>query len=72
MAKTKEELNELKKKVESLNSKLAELSEGELLEVTGGIAKWAYTVGCTGSIKDSNPSTITRSAHTILQEQSEE
>ena len=34
--KTKEELNALKKEVESLNKKLAELSEEELSQVSGG------------------------------------
>ena len=34
--KTKEELNALKNEVKSLNKKLAELSEDELKEVTGG------------------------------------
>lgn len=35
--KTKEELNALKNEVETLNKKLAELSEEELKEVVGGI-----------------------------------
>ena len=34
--KTKEELNTLKNEVESLNRKLAELSEDEMNEVAGG------------------------------------
>ena len=34
--KTKEELNALKEEVEALNKKLAELSEEELVQVTGG------------------------------------
>ncbi len=37
--KNKEELNALKEEVETLNRKLAELNEEELLQVTGGIAK---------------------------------
>ena len=37
--KTLEELNALKEKVETVNKKLAELSEEELAQVTGGIAK---------------------------------
>lgn len=37
MTKTKEELNALKKEVETLGNKLAELSEEELQEVSGGI-----------------------------------
>ena len=35
--KTKEELNTLKDEAETLKGKLAELSEDELAEVTGGI-----------------------------------
>ena len=34
--KTKEELNALKKEVETLNKKLAELTEDELKQVAGG------------------------------------
>ena len=34
--KTKEELNALKEEVEAVNKKLAELSEDELMQVTGG------------------------------------
>ena len=34
--KTKEELNALKNEVETLNKKLAELTEDELKQVTGG------------------------------------
>ena len=34
--KTKEELNELKEEVENLNRKLAELTEEELAQVSGG------------------------------------
>ena len=34
--KTKEELNALKEEVETLNKKLAELSEEELAQVAGG------------------------------------
>ena len=35
--KTKEELNALKEEVETLNKKLAELTEEELAQVSGGI-----------------------------------
>ena len=35
-SKTKEELNALKKEVEAMNKKLAELNEEELAQVTGG------------------------------------
>ena len=34
--KTKEELNELKEEVETVNKKLAELTEEELAQVSGG------------------------------------
>ena len=37
MAKTKEELNELKQEYDSLTNKLKELTEDELLQVTGGL-----------------------------------
>ena len=40
--KTKEELNALKEEVETLNKKLAELSEEELAQVSGG----AYQGAC--------------------------
>ena len=36
--KTKEELNALKNEVEALNKKLAELSEDELKQISGGFA----------------------------------
>ena len=36
MSKTKEELNELKEEVESVNEKLQELTEEDLEQVTGG------------------------------------
>ena len=36
--KTEEELNALKEEVETVNKKLAELSEDELMQVTGGFA----------------------------------
>ncbi|MCQ2911633.1 MAG: bacteriocin [Clostridia bacterium] len=37
MAKTKEELKELKQEIETLTFKLRELSDDELKEVTGGL-----------------------------------
>ena len=42
--KTEKELNELKEEVENLKKKLAELSEDELKQVTGGIGvrDWNY------------------------------
>ena len=42
--KTKEELNALKEEVETLNKKLAELTEDELAQVVGG-AKWEFDYG---------------------------
>ena len=36
MAKTQEELNNLKKEIEALNKKLVELSDEELEQVNGG------------------------------------
>lgn len=38
MAKTIEELNAIKEEIETLNKKLAELTEEELAQVSGGIA----------------------------------
>ena len=43
--KTKEELNALKEEVETLNAKLAELSEEELAQVCGGKAKAVVLLG---------------------------
>lgn len=42
MAKTKEELNQIKKEYESLSKKLSALTSDELKEVTGGI--WDISV----------------------------
>ena len=41
--KTKEELNAIKKEVEALNKKLAELSEEELAQVFGGVGRPAIS-----------------------------
>ena len=38
--KTKEELNTLKKEVEALNKKLAELTEEEFAQVSGGVGNY--------------------------------
>ena len=38
--KTKEELNALKEEIESLNKKLADLTEEELTQVAGGWTYW--------------------------------
>ena len=37
MSKTKEELNAIKEEVEAVNEKLAELTEEEIAQVTGGV-----------------------------------
>ena len=52
MAKTKEELNELKNEYETLNNKLNELSEDELKLVTGGANNqlFTYYVGPEGRV----------------------
>lgn len=46
--KTKEELTALKKEVEALNKKLAELSEDELAVVTGGAETFIIPGGDSG------------------------
>ena len=51
--KSKEELNALKEEVEALNEKLAELTEEELTQVTGGKAVDNRTGGSRG--KFANP-----------------
>ena len=43
MAKTKEELNALKEEVETLNKKLAELTDEELAQVCGGFTEQPNT-----------------------------
>ena len=43
--KTKEELNALKEEVEALNRKLAELTEEELEQVSGGFGFIGHLVG---------------------------
>ena len=45
--KTKEELNALKEEVETLNEKLAELTEEELAQVAGGMV-----ILCEGDCKN--------------------
>ena len=51
--KTAEELNALKNEIEALNKKLAELSEEELAQVTGGLAPgrryWPKIGGSAGA-----------------------
>lgn len=44
MTKTKEELIELKNEYDSLKNKLNELTDDELVEVTGGVTVWDIAV----------------------------
>ena len=44
--KTKEELNTLKEEVETLNKKLAELTEEEFAQVAGGDGRKRYDAKC--------------------------
>ena len=41
--KSKEELNALKEEIENLNQKLAELTEEELTQVSGGFEPGSYS-----------------------------
>ena len=45
MSKTKEELNALKKEVEAVNEKLAELTPEEIAQVNGGVVDLACAFG---------------------------
>ena len=47
--KTKEELNALKEEAETLNKKLAELSEEELAQVSGGVYQGPGTFVCSNA-----------------------
>ena len=44
--KTKEELEELKKEVETLNEKLNELTDEELAQVSGGVGSAVAAIAC--------------------------
>ena len=70
--KSKEELYTLKAEYETLNNKLKELSEDELSIVTGGNAKWVYTVGGALAFKESSASTMLKAAQSIFEELPEE
>ena len=39
MSKTKEELNKIKEEVEAVNEKLAELTDEEIAQVSGGVGR---------------------------------
>ncbi len=51
MSKTKEELNALKKEVESVNEKIRELTEEELEQVTGGWEGYKKDIGSDKNAK---------------------
>ena len=51
MAKTQEESNTLKNEYETLNNKLKELTENELVQVTGGIAATTVSPDNTNCIQ---------------------
>ena len=71
MAKTKEELNELKKEYEILNNKLKELTEDELEIVVGGIVKLIRS--CPDiKLNEGSASTMLKSTYSVLQELSDE
>ena len=53
MAKTQDELKELKEEYEKLNEKLKELSDDELKQVTGGITSlWSETLETAGLLEN--------------------
>ena len=56
--KTKEELNALKEEVETLNEKLAELTEEELAQVAGGME-----ILCDGDCKNCHSTTCPQRGH---------
>ena len=58
MSKTKEELNALKKEVEAVNEKLAELTPEEIAQVTGGV-QLADTVKTAIVTATSDPAVVT-------------
>ena len=60
MAKTKEELNQLKQELESLTNKLEELAEDELMKVTGGV-KPAQTHSWFGEPKEDKKQSLAQS-----------
>lgn len=49
--KTKDELDAIKKELEALTAKLNELSEDELLQVTGGIETYRKDIGSDKNAK---------------------
>lgn len=49
MAKTKEELDQLKQECESLTNKLKELTDDELKQVTGGVGVDLHVTGLEGA-----------------------
>lgn len=65
--KTKEELNALKEEVNALNKKLAELSEEELRQVTGGKVVSAVVAGGGDPSPFGSPSDPSKSTGTIYE-----
>ena len=55
--KTKEELNALKEEVETLNQKLAELTEEELAQVSGGVEPPPALAAMASSLSPSSANT---------------
>ena len=56
--KTKEELNALKEEVENVNKKLAELTEDELAQVSGGVLNGTAVSNLKGMLHLENPTII--------------
>ena len=53
--KTNEELNALKEEVEALNKKLAELTDEELAQVSGGLVPGHHEVGIEFAFRRISP-----------------
>ena len=67
MAKTKEELNALKNEYEALNNKLQELTEDELMLVTGG--NWFDVLKKIGEGTRSIAESILKSSNVVSPEE---
>ncbi len=66
--KTKEELNALKKEVETLNKKLAELTEEELAEVTGGAIIVKHNMAANDTNTDVDRAATQKEIHASVQQ----
>ena len=60
--KTEKELNSLKNDIKKLNEQLAELSEEELKQVTGGFVNWSSSDGETSTVISGDHPTWLREA----------